>query len=420
MNMEYQLDLFTYKFSYFDDYEWYSSDNGFRSFVGSINTSDFAVRSELKNQYSFNERGTFTVVASQQEDLRARLGLMSVGYAHHFGEHHRFGVQHMLGQAKSDLDVTLYYKYGNRETGVITAEVSALDWANNFVSDLAASRNSEPDLRHNYFKKPYLYTLRLESPQIGIFRGEAVSAFQPVSRAEVFQGYEPDQNFILNDWANYQAALLEVLFPGGSMGIIYQRTFTRMEREPAENSDYPLNFGNRQIQQRGGVYITYRWRGFGVEQWFWTERNRDQQFDENLDAFIAQEPQFTEEGRNPNHYPFNFNEIRRFNKTRIFYAPNGRLLSIFIEHNGDWRTPTLDGHPEVPARNYRNFYSNHIAARNEKLTLGFGFTFNSRSKLTLGASLDLDGDLKHGYGQERDNASYAVFDGGFGRFQIRW
>ena len=76
--------------------------------------------------------------------------------------------------------------------------------------------------------------------------------------------------------------------------------------------------------------------------------------------------------------------------------------------------------PTIPARNYRNYYQNHILERSERLTLGIGFNFSKYAVMTLGASLDLDGDLLHGVGWERENASRSYFDGGFGRLQILW
>lgn len=50
MDVEYQLDMFTYRHSYFEDYRWHNSSaqNGFRSSVGSLDTSTFAVRSQLR------------------------------------------------------------------------------------------------------------------------------------------------------------------------------------------------------------------------------------------------------------------------------------------------------------------------------------------------------------------------------------
>ncbi|TVR34345.1 MAG: hypothetical protein EA390_03060 [Balneolaceae bacterium] len=421
MSPEYDLDIFTYQFSHFDDYEWHQFDNGFRTTVGSLNTPVFAVQSEFKSSLNTSDNGMFTIMAYQQEDLRAKRGLFLLGYTHQLGQQHRVGVSHTLGQQKTDLDATFSYMFGTEETGWITAEVTLLDWANNFVSELSTERQSEFEIRHSYSRKPYLFTLRLESPQLWIFRGEAVASFQPQSRAEVSRRDFPEENFLLQDWVNYQGALLEAVFPGGTAGIIYQRTFARMQREPAAGSEYELDYGNRQVQQRAGLYLTYKWRDFGIEQWFWIERNRDQQFDENPDAYVEQDPFVRFYDRRPDMYPFDFNEVRRFNKTRLYYAPVDRSFSIFLEHNGDWRTPAFDGQSStVRGVSYRNYYHNQIVERNERLTLGFGFQFSEHAKLTLGASLDLDGDLINGFEIERENADRAIFDGGFGRLQITW
>ena len=415
MDLEYYIDIFTYRHSYFDDYRWYAAENGFRSFLGSLNTPVFALRSELKNSVDAGSNGTLRIHAWQQQDLQANRGLITLDYQYRLSDHHRIGIYHTLGQHKTDLDATLSYQYGTRQRGLVTGEVTFLDYANNFVSDLSESRQSEFEIRHLYSQKPYLFTLRLDSPQIGILRGEAVASFQPRSEAEVSRRDFPGENFILEEWVNYQAALLEVHWKGVTAGIIWQRTFARMQREPAPGSAYELDYGNRQIQNRGGAYLHYRWRGFGIEQWFFIERNRDQQFDDNPQAYIEKDPY----ARSLNSYPFNFEEIRRFSKTRIFYEPEGRLLSVSLEHNGDWRSPHFDtGSETVTAVNYRMYYPNHIVSRNKRLTLGLGFRFSKTARLDIGVSLDLDGDLYQGWDDRRENHSRAYFDGGFARFMI--
>lgn len=418
MTPEYRIDLFTYQFSYFDDFDWHQADNGFRSMVGSLNTPEFAVHSQLKSTQQVSENGTLLINGYQQEDRRARRSLFTLGYEYQTGERHRIGLSHTLGQKKTDLDATLYYQFGDKELGFITAEITLLDWMNNFVTGLSEDRQSEFEIHHRYSEKPYLYVLRAESPQMGIFRGEAVAGIQPMSQARVTRRDLPDEDFILRDWVNYQGALIEASYRGLTAGIIYQRTFAKMERFAAEDSDYPLEYGNRQQMQRGGVYATYRWNRFGIEQWFWIERNSDTQFDEAPAEYRAQDPNAG--GR----YPFDFNELRHWNKTKIFYKSPGNGLSVYLEHNGDWRDLAMDGETGdgrvFEALNYRSYYNNQIVSRNERLTLSFGYRFNENLWLSVGASYDIDGDLRDGFDQKREGISPARFDGGFGRLQFVW
>jgi len=173
MDMEYQIDLFTYRHSYFEDYRWRHSNrkNGFRSSFGSISTTTFALKSQLNSDYSLNGHSSLSVTAYQQEDLRAKRGLIQLDYMQQLRPHHTVGVTHTLSQTKSDLDASFYYRYGDNERGQITAEVTALDWANNIVSDLSYDRNSDYDIRQVYSRIPILYAIRLQSPHFGIFRG---------------------------------------------------------------------------------------------------------------------------------------------------------------------------------------------------------------------------------------------------------
>lgn len=417
MTLEYHIDMFTYGFSYFDDYEWYASDKGFRSTVGSLNTPEFAVNSQLKSHQAVSKNGTVTINAFQQEDRQAKRSLFVLGYQHQLSENHLVGVSQTLGQKKTDLDANLFYQFGNRDIGFITTEITFLDWFNNKVTGLSEERQSEFLIRHNYSKKPYLSVLRLESPQMGIFRGEANVGVQPRTEARVSRRELPDEDFIMEDWVNYQAALLEANYDGLTAGIMYQRTFARMQRDAAPGSDYLLDYGNRQVQHRGGAYLHYKWRDFGIEQWLFVERNRDQQFDNEPAEYRVQDPKAG--GR----YPFDFNEVRRWNKSRIIYQPKTGFTA-FIEHNGDWRDLGMDGETGdgrvFEALNYRTYYNDQITSRNERVTLGFGYRFSENFWLTLGASYDIDGDLKDGFDQDREGASPARFDGGFGRMHFTW
>lgn len=424
MGPEYYIDIFTYQFTYFEDYEWFETKNGVRSFMGSLDSPRLVIRNEIKNTIDFSENGEFIVHAYQHEDNRAKRGLLTVNYNYRLGERHTIGILQTLGQEKTDLDATLSYSYGSREAGLITTEFTLLDYGNNIVSDLTGKRDGEFEVRHVYSRKPYLYTLRMESPQIGIFRGEAMAAYQPRAEAKVIKGdYHIEDNtvqdYIMQDWVNYQAALLEAEIPGGAVGIVYQRTFARMERAPAAGSDYELDYGNRQVQQRGGIYFTYRWRSFNLEQWFWIEKNQDQQFDENPEAYVAQDP-----NSRISRYPFNFREIRRFNKTRLHYKPDERLLSVYLEFNGDWRNPRADNDlTDAPDFNYWYYYrKNTIVPGDQRLTLGVGFQFTDNAHLTLGVSFDIDGDVK-GFADRRrlsENPPRKNYDGGFARFQFIW
>lgn len=416
MGPEYQNDLFNIQFTPFDDYEWYQTGNGFRTSFGSLNTPDFALLGSLKNRVSINKNGDFTVEATQQEDYRAQRILITLGYEHSLSNLHHVGFHHSLTQRKTDIDATFFYRFGSRGKGTITAELTLLDWFNNIASDLTLHRKSDYRDLHVFSKKPYLYSLQLESPQVGIFRGEAVAAIQPRATARVQQEDADQEDFTLHDWVNYQGALLEFKWRGLTGGVIYQRTFARMKRHAADGSEYELDYGNRQLQKRWGFYTAYRWKNIGLEQWFWIERNRDHQIDHNPSAYRSQDIYAD------SRYPFDFNEVHRWNKTRIFYDSGYKGLTGYIEHNGDWRdlSPGTDLADEFLAYNYRIYYDNHIVSRNEKLTFSLGYRFSEIFYILFGASIDLDGDLINGFDQQRGEGVVSRFDGGFARIYLTW
>ncbi|MEX2347517.1 MAG: hypothetical protein WD604_17970 [Balneolaceae bacterium] len=416
MGPEYDGDIFAMRFTLFDDYKWAQTENGYRTAFGSINTPDFSVIGSLKNQVDVSNKGFFTIEATQQEDRRAQRVLFNLGYTHRFNNLHRAGFKHTLSQRKTDIDATLFYRYGNRNRGTVTAEFTFLDWFNNIASDLALHRKSDYEVRHVYSKQPYLYSLQLESPRIGIFRGEAVASIQPQSTARVNRKDAAEEDFILHDWVNYQGALLEFALKGVTGGVIYQRTFAKMERGPAENSEYELDYGNRQLQTRWGFYGAYQWKKLGFEQWFWIERNRDQQIDHNPGAYRQQDPYAG------SRYPFDFNEVHRWNKTRLYFDPGDKGLTAYLEHNGDWRDLAAgrDLADEFKAYNYRIYYDNHIETRNERFTFSLGYRFSENFYFLLGASIDIDGDVINGFDQQRGEGVVSRFDGGFTRMVLSW
>ena len=417
MAPEYELDLFTYRSTPTGDYTWAQASNGFRSSVGSLNTLLFAVRSEFKHQLQIKNGDSFSIEAYQQKDLRTNRGLFVLGYRKVLYNDHSLQVNHTLGKYKTDLDATFRYIYQNKSHGQIAAEITVMDWANNIVSGLSESRRSEFETRHIYKNKPLYTSLSLKSPKVNRFRGELYVGIQKSFLAEVTVRNMPDQNYLLKESFSLRGALAEVHFPGGFAGIIYQHSVVRMSRKPAPDSAYELNYGNRQEVLKGGVYAVYRWKSFGVEQWLWIIRNSDNQYDNNPQAYIAQDPNV----RNPDRYPFTFQELRTMNKSRVYYHPKNRAFGVYAEYNADWRDPAFDNRSEtIAAFSYRSYYRTHINARNERLTAGIQFFFSDNAELTLGASIEIDRDRYTGFDIPRENFTPSKFDGGFGRLHIYW
>jgi hypothetical protein len=417
MSPEYEIDLFTYGFTPDEDYDWYKADSGFRSTMGSLNTLLFAAKSELKHKVQIKNGDTFSVEAHQQKDLRTNRGLFIIGYRKKLLTDHSVAISHTLGKYKTDLDATFRYIYENNEYGRIAAEVTIMDWANNIVSGLSESRRSEYETRHLYNRKPVYYSLYVKSPDMGRFRGELFFGIQKQFEAEVSVRELPDQNYLLEESFNLSGALAEVHFEGGFAGLIYQHYFVKMTREPAANSLYELDYGNRQEMIRGGAYFSYRWKSLGLKQWLWIARFSDDQYDNNPEAYVEQDPNV----RNPDRYPFTFNELRTLNKTQIYYHPGSSNLGFFAEYNADWRDPAFDGRSEtIPAFSYRSYYRTHINSRNERFTAGIHIYFSSNAQLTLGASVEIDRDRYNGFDIPRENFTPSKFDGGFGRLRVYW
>jgi len=420
MDMEYQLDMFTYQFSYFDDYEWTTKKNAFRTFLGSINTINFAVQSQLKNSIELASSHTIAINAIQVQTLRAERNLLSLEYFYKVNDRHEVGINHLLGRVKSDLDATFFYRYASSLHGQIEFSYTALDWANNIVSDINDSRQSNFSMIQNYNKRPHLFSMHIRSPDLGIFRGEIVVGWQPASQSIVEDKDDQTAPFVNQMEANYQGALLEAVFMQHSVGIIYQRRYTKFDRFAASGSSYPLDYGNRQVQHRGAAFLNMTFGRFNIEQWIWLEKNADYQRDNFVDEYVSQDPIFTEMGRNANRYPFTFDEHRIFNKTKVSFSPRNTFLKFSIGYNGDWRNPEKQNGATVAALNYRNYYPNQILERNERLTFIIDLKSTRKINLSIGASIDLDGDLFHGYGDKRKDVSYALFDGGFTRLFVYW
>ncbi len=417
MSPEHEIDLLTYRYTLIDEYEWHTSGHGYRLSVGSLNATNFAIENKLKVDYSPGSRHTLLIDGTHEENLRADRFLFRLGYEYRFGERNHAGLEHTLGRDKSDLDLTLYYRYGDLENGMVHAGITWLDYAAGVVQGLAEDSNNEFNERYDYVfdysSHPLLFNLKLVTPQLGRFRLELLGGLQSYLEKEVRQVLNGGDDFIDREWAHYAGALLEFTHPFGLAGLTYQRRFSKLNRTPANGSDFPDDFTNRQFSDKVGVFATGNYRNFTVEQWLWHARNVDSLQGDAVPGDLS--PDFIDTGRQP----FFFEEKRLLVKSRLLYGSPTRGVQAGLEFHADYRYPQGEPHPDHGVRNFdfRQVYP-IVRNRNDRLTLTVGYRFHQHFTLETGVSYDLDRDKQSGIGFPREAGTW--FDGGFGRMSLKW
>lgn len=414
MSPEHTIDLMTYRFTLIEDYQWENIQSAYRLSMGSLNATNFAIENSIKNNISINDKNRVSIEGYHAENLRANRFLFHLGYEHKiFGKHH-VGVRHTLTKEKSDLDATFFYRYGHFENGMIEVSFTAMDWASNVVQRLAKNSRNEWNQRyevtHQYSEHPELLSVKLVSPQSYRFKTEFFGGVQTYSRKRV-EVHADTSQFIDEEWAHYLGGLLEYNHPHYTIGVTYQRTFSKLRRVPTADSSYDLNFANRQVTNQLGVYMVGRLRSFRLEHWMWYGYDHDRLQGEKVPGDLQR--------RGFERVPFDYQEEPLKIKSRLWYDPVAKGLKTGLEFHAEYSRPQGKKINGVVGYDFRRTYS-IVRDYNARLTYTVGYRFLSNFYLLAGISYDLDGDKQSGRGTPKISGDPTWFDGAFGRFSISW
>ena len=400
MDDEYTLDLDAIRPTPADDARFYSYPNGFRTSAGSITTVRFAIESEFRMSTPLAGPLSLEVRGVQQEDLQARRAAVELGYHVEVGRGHRLGVRHSFASAKEDLDLELVYGY---ETARLGVEVSAgrLDVINNVVHDKLNPVPQQADTLRVYETPPYWLATRLTAP-VGPVRFEATGGLAPSSHANVRVQTDEQVRFAFDSGFAYGGALAEaeVVGPALVVGAIVQGARSASARATPPDAEEPADYASQQTEQTGGLFGLGRWRFVRAEAWWTRSRVTDRQ-------------EGTAFGGSTIHGPYDIEERWTKARLRCAWTP------------GETRGPTLGLEYLASLRSFPNPEDEKelreavtpalLNASHHRLTAQVGYRFSPRSRVTFGASYDVDGDPAP--------FNYRIpptYDGAYVRLQASW
>jgi hypothetical protein len=417
MTREHELDLITLDFTTVDDYNWfYRRENSLRGFAGSYNLGEFIHGAVIRNQVPITDNLRLPIHFTRRYDMHSDRALLELAFDYNISGRHNAGISHTLTEQKPDLDATFYYRFGDFSEGFAQIEFTALDWGNNAAYELSQRRGTVAPELQKYEVSPFLFSIRASFPVIGNLRSEVVGGFQTPQQSVAESVEGSDEMFRDRERTRYLGLLLEYAIPGFTTAVSWQHRYARFSRTNAEEEfDEPVDYGNFQVHNSLGLFVSFSYRGFFIDNWLWRNYNRDKQFDEH-------EERFRSEFR---IYPFDFEENRTQMRNRLGYDPVDRGFKAAVEWSADYRDflrGTVDhpSHGIIHAFDYRSHYIRHLSNRQERLSLFIGYRFTRDIYFEAGASYDVDGDVYRGAFDQAYNETPSRFDGGFGRLVLYW
>ncbi|MEX2585456.1 MAG: hypothetical protein WD315_03620 [Balneolaceae bacterium] len=419
MTKEHSLNLITYNFTPAEQYDWYyRAENSFRTWFGSYNLGMFLQGAQIRNYVTVSDRLTLPIQITRRFDMQAERALIQLGLDYRINENHTAGFSHTLTHQKPDLDATIFYRYGQPDSGFAEVSASALDWANNAAYNLSQRRGTDaPELR-KYESAPFFFHLRAGGPVpfVQRLRGELVAGLQTPLNAISELGQSGGEEFRDREMARYAGGLIEYAVTDFTIGATLRQTWARFHRTDAgEPEGHPTDYGNYQIQTTAGIFASTQYGRFYLDSRAWYHFNKDHEYDI--------QPRTSPYVDGYTYVPFTFRENRWQYQHRIGYNPDRRGFTIsaewsadhrnFLEGAYDWEGGTVYGF------DYRQMYPYQLTTLNTRITLMWGFRFNEFSSFVMGASYDLDGDRTGGF-YENDIHPHTHFDGGFARFVLYW
>lgn len=420
MPKEHDLDLHTYEFTTVDLYDWYySGEDGFRAYTGSMNLGKFLTGYDLRNRLVLSDRMDMNIHVHRRSDMRSDRGLLWLGFDYNLRNGRTLGIRQTLTEEKSDLDVALFYRHGKPERGFIQLEASMLDYSNNAIYALSKSRNRDFDESRKYHRRPVLFSFRASTPEWFGWRGEAMAGILTRSETQVGAQSRVDINTLDRQKTHYAGTLLEWSADWITAALTWQYKYAWFARENlTDNYTEPIDYGNIQVQSRFGVFLGLQTGRIQFQNWVFRANVRDNQKDKHREVFW-QWCQY-----NYQIYPFVFRENRIMMKNRILYMPEIRGFLGGIEWNADYRDFRSDTFISeefgiISGFAYQESYPWSLVETNERVTLLFGYRFSPRASLFMGLSYDVDGDMYIGRLNMKSD-SRSLFDGGFGRLMMTW
>ena len=437
MDREYELDLLTYRFTPLQQYRWKSAESGFQSRGGSIERTDFALVSELKQSIPLTDKTVdqrplheIDLNLYLREDVQAQRSLIEFAYRRRFAGGHAAGVRHTFSEYKPDLDLSLFYQVGEfglsedgaprAHDGIVRAEVTLMDVYNDFISSSLGIDVEDQDVVREYGRKPFLLQLHAVTPSAPV-QAEVVGGIQPLSEAEYTSQTDPGFRYRDDRTLHYVAGMVAGRVPGRwigvdglnlTAGLTARRDYSRVHRVglgPSVSSTYTA----RQTRQSAGGFLEATYGDLRAEVWYSRQAYTDRQTGEDYALSLVPEE-------------VDYREDRSHLNARAFYEPGRPWPYVGLGYANvirDYPQPLGDRQSYVLSINWTEKYF-VTGPSNYRATLLVGYSFDERGFLEIGVHYDTDGDIPteaEGLPERGpDSQRKKRFDNGFARLVLLW
>lgn len=392
MDDEYDLDIFTSRFSPVDDYLFFRSPGGFRTSVGVLNNERLLILSEMHNSIELAPQHRLDINMVQQEDANASRVFMDFGYMWNFSGEHHVGIQHNISREKVDVNASLFYQMGNIQDGMMRVTVTFPDYMNNLMFDRLTENVRFADSLRVYQNIPMMFSGAFITPDLSGFKAEAFFGYQPKTDAQFERRTIENREMIQSQWVNYMGGLMEYAHDFATLGVIYKREFTRTERDTVDGSSLSNLYYSRQADERIGIYLLAGSDQAQWESWLWFVDSYDKQDGETFSSSRTDS--------------LNFSEKRVLLRNRFSYVPRHTGWIFSLEHALDSRNVEDD----LDEMGFLAYQIHHLNSRVIGLA---GYQFHPRAKVVVGLGLDVDGDF-------HIQPDGALYDNVFFRMEYRW
>ena len=382
---EYSLDLFSFRFSLSQEYEWYRRREGARYFGGSINHRFIVQDAEVVGNIALTEMWNFSVIFNLQNTLQADRGAVRIGFGHGWsgGRANAF-LTGTLTPDKPDIDLELGFRW-DAHPGEVTVAFAALDLFSDVIyQDLGVSPVQAEEVL-DYAAHPYTLRVALEAPFARGLRTEVYGlVMSPTQVTVIRQSGDPD-GFEQEERYAYAGALLEWSgSPASAFGVAGTWVRARLGRTPLQNGDPDHAFDLTEENTQLRAYGIQRFGRLLAEAWIahvW-------RFEDRLRPDTAVVPSIDYEDR-----------AWAGRVAMAYRATSGLRAELGV----DFVARDVVGFDRVPGQ--------FLGRNNSRLRLDVGWRFGQTALFVIGASRDLDGDR---------GSTRGAFDGAHGRFQVYW
>lgn len=262
MDGEYWIDFNSYSWSIQDDSRFVESDNGFRGWAGSINSSRFFTEGSFKVFHQVDEHVFFKLNFTREENYQSSHDVLLVSLGRNgIGDHNinLYG-EVSLETDKDDIDFMMGVTWQPIDKLKIDFQLTALDFLNNLMNEGGGISSHQLPEKRVFDDQPFAFRLR-SSYEINNYRFELFGTIDTPEKSKITFEERQFDDFTEEIQYGYWGGKIEKQWRDNfTTGVFWNMRFAEHTRVGTDENNYHVEEAHSQFGFYGLYHFNEKWR----------------------------------------------------------------------------------------------------------------------------------------------------------------